>query len=64
MKQISLDFHDFSILRSRMDLLEQLKEHYPNLKVSMFTIPYDYEYETSMLRLQRDQALKRIKENL
>lgn len=62
--KISLDFDDFSVLRSRMDLFERLKEHYPNLKVSMFTIPFDYEYETSNLRIMRSQTLERIKKNL
>lgn len=64
MKTISLDFHDFSVIRSRMDLLLQLKDHYPNLKVSMFTIPYDYEMEMSQLNLQRDKYLKTIHDNL
>jgi hypothetical protein len=64
MKKIVLDFDDYSILRSRPDLMKQLKEFYPGLKVSMFTIPYDYEYETSDLRLFRDEALKYIHENL
>lgn len=64
MKTITLDFDDFSVLRSRMDFLLKLKEHYPSLKVSMFTIPYDYEYEIGQLALQRDDALKLIHENL
>jgi len=62
--RIVLELDDFSVLRSRMDLLLKIKEHYPNFKVSMFAIPYDYEYETSMLRIQRDEALTKIKENL
>jgi hypothetical protein len=64
MKTIVLDFDDYSVLRSRPDLLRQLKEFYPNLKVSMFTIPFDYEYEMSHLRLNRDEALKFIHNNL
>jgi len=62
--RVVLDLDDFSVLRNRMDLLLQIKEHYPNFKVSMFTIPFDYEYETSMLRLQREEALQKIKDNL
>lgn len=64
MKTISLDFDDFSVIRSRMDLLLELKSHYPNLKVSMFTIPYDYEYEMGQLALNRDKMLETIHENL
>lgn len=62
--RVVLDLDDFSVLRSRMDLLLQIKEHYPTFKVSMFAIPYDYEYEMSELRLQRDERLKLIKQNL
>lgn len=62
--KIVLDFDDFSILRNRMDLFKTLKEHYPALKLSLFTIPYDYEYELTDLRIQRDQALKLIHDNL
>lgn len=63
-KTVVLDLDDFSILRSRMDLLLTIKEHYPKFKVSMFTIPYDYEYEMSQLRIQRDEAKELIKKNL
>ena len=62
--KVVLDIDDFSVLRSRMDLLLQIKEHYPGFKVSMFAIPVDYEYETSQLRLQRDKALQSIHDNL
>ena len=61
---ISLEFHDGSLLRNRYDLLLQLKEHYPNLKVSLFYIPYDYEAEMTQLSLQRKNKLKLLKENL
>ena len=65
MKKVSLDLHDFSILNNRMDLLFQLKEFFPNFKVSMFTIPWDYRQEkNSSQRVYRDEALKKIKENL
>jgi peptidoglycan/xylan/chitin deacetylase (PgdA/CDA1 family) len=63
-RTVVLDFDDYSVLRSRPDLLRTLKEYYPNLKVSMFTIPFDYEYETHGVRLMRDSCLKYIHENL
>lgn len=62
--KVVLDFDDFSVLRSRMDLFLKLKEHYPKLKVSLFTIPYDYQYEGSTLRIQREEALAIIHQNL
>lgn len=62
--KVVLDFDDFSVLRSRPDLLRMIKEYYPGFKVSMFTIPFDYEYETKPVRLMRDSCLKFIHENL
>lgn len=64
MKKVILDLDDFSVLRNRMDLLSTIKEHYPNFKASMFTIPFDYEYEASMLRIERSRGLKWVKDNL
>jgi predicted deacetylase len=61
---ISLDLHDFSVLRNRFDLLLKLKEHYPQAKVSLFTIPYDYEVEMTTQAVYRDKALSILKENL
>lgn len=61
---ISLDLHDFSVLHNRFDLLYILKEHYPNMKLSLFTIPYDYGFEMNdMLRVTKDEALRKINEN-
>ena len=65
MKTISLDFDDWSVLNNRMDLLMQLKESYPKLKVSLFTIPYDFAYETLPEgRIMRDKTLAMIKTQL
>jgi hypothetical protein len=61
----SLDLDDFSVLNNRLDLLLRLKESYPKLKVSLFTIPYDLVYEKDVsARLLRDKTLEKIKENL
>lgn len=62
--KVALDLDDFSILRNRMDLLTKIREHYPTFKVSLFTIPYDIEYESSMQRMYREDAKKLIHENL
>lgn len=63
MKYATLDLDDFSVLRSRMDLLCDLRERLPGFKVSLFTIPFDVDYEMSELRLYRDEAMKRIHQN-
>ncbi len=63
-KKVCFDIHDGSVLRTRYDLLEQLKEHFPNLKVSLFWIPWDYEWEVSKFKIQREEMLERIKKNL
>jgi len=61
----TLDFHDFSILNNRFDLLLQLKEHFPKMKVSMFAIPFDYRHETNAtMRMMRPYALDTLKKNL
>ena len=65
MKKIVLEFDDFSVSNNRLDLLLRLKESYPKLKVSMFTIPYDYVYENDIsARLLRDKTLKEVKKHL
>lgn len=64
MKTVSLDFHDFSIYNNGFYWLEKIKDHYPQFKVSMFTIPFDYAHEGSELRLLRDEALKKVQDNL
>jgi len=65
MKTICLDFDDFSVLNNRMDLLLRLRESYPRLKVSLFTIPYDFVYEGDLsASLMRKDTLDMIKKNL
>jgi len=52
-----LDLHDFSVNRNRFDLLLKLREHFPKLKVSLFTIPrLDF--------ISDEKSLKMIKDNL
>lgn len=64
MKTVILDFDDGSVLRNRYDLLFTLKEHYPNLKVSLFFIPYDYETEMGSMSIIRDKRLETLKSML
>lgn len=64
-KTVSIDLDDFSIYQNGLDYLLQLKEHYPGLKVSMFTIPVHYEYETeATLNIRRSTELEKVKKNL
>ena len=62
--KVSLDLHDFSVLNNRLDLLMKIKEHYPNFKVSLFTVPFAIHYEMGVQRIYREAALKKIKECL
>lgn len=63
-KTIVLDLDDFSVIRNKADVLKKLKEHYPALKVSLFTIPFDYEYEMSPIaRIYRQAGLQFVQEN-
>lgn len=39
--KISLEYDDFSPLNHRFDLLEKLRERYPDFKVTMFTVPWE-----------------------
>jgi len=61
----ALDFDDFSVLNNRLDLLLRLKESYPKLKVSLFTIPYDILFEKDVAgRLLRAKTLEEIKKHV
>ena len=65
MRTVCLDFDDFSVLNNRLDLLLRLKESYPKLKVTLFTIPYDIPYEKDISgKIIRKDTLKAIKKNL
>lgn len=44
-QELVIDFDDFSELNSKFHLLEKLKWHIPNLKVTLFTIPSDCSKE-------------------
>lgn len=61
----ALDFDDFSVLNNRLDLLLRLKESYPQLKVSMFTIPFDFSYERDVsAKIMRKKTLEELKKHL
>ena len=39
--QISVNYDDFSPLNHRFDILDQIRERYPDFKVTMFTVPWE-----------------------
>lgn len=64
MKKISLDIDDPSLLNFGWEWWLKLKEHYPDIKLSVFYVPFDPGVEMSSLRLERESAVKKLKENL
>lgn len=38
------DFDDFSPKNTNLGILEQIKEHYPNFKVTLFTVPWEIRF--------------------
>jgi len=44
MKTICFDIHDFSFFRLGFLWINQLRQQYPTMKISMFYIPVDQEY--------------------
>lgn len=63
-QKVVLDFDDFSLVNNKFDLLFKLREHYPNLKVSLFMIPCDVGYEFGSAHIFRQDALDTLKLNL
>jgi hypothetical protein len=59
--KVALTLHDFSIQNNRFDLLEKLKEYYPEFKVSLFTVPNDVKH---LSRGNREEDLSRLKSHL
>lgn len=63
MEKVALSLDDFSVVNSRMDLLFKLKEHFPDFKVSLFTVPFDQKQDWGPY-LERELNLEVIKANL
>lgn len=42
--KIALEYDDFSPRNTNFHLLEQLREHYPEFKVTMFTVPWEVRF--------------------
>lgn len=61
--RVALDIDDFSVVTTRLDLFLHLKDHFPNFKVSMFTIPCPRPCDYGPW-LIRDQAAAEIRKCL
>ena len=59
----TLDLHDFSVVNNRLLWLLGLKQHFPNFKVSLFTVPFDKKEDWGP-SLIGDDFLIEIKKNL
>lgn len=64
MPKVTFDLDDSTIFFMNWDRILRLKDRYPNMKLSLFHIPFDFHAEKSLLRTMRDEGLKRLKENL
>lgn len=42
--KVAIEYDDYSPVNSNFGLLEQLKEHYPNFKVTLFTVPWEIRF--------------------
>lgn len=42
--KIAIEYDDFSPINSQFGVLESFKEHYPNFKVTMFTVPWEVRF--------------------
>lgn len=42
--KVALEYDDFGPINSSFGILESFKEHYPDFKVTMFTVPWDIRF--------------------
>lgn len=60
--RISLDLHDFSTENNNFFYLRKLREHYPEIKFSMFYIPIDSTYYHTINGVQREMARQMVRD--
>lgn len=46
--KVAVEYDDFSGVNHSLDLLEKIKEHYPNFKVTLFTVPWEIRFSQSI----------------
>src|SRR3989344_6335826 len=61
--KVCLDLHDFSVVNNRLNLLLKLKEHFPDFKISLFTVASDISADWGPFCIRGDM-LKEIKKHL
>jgi hypothetical protein len=61
--KVVLDIDDFNWVNPRLDVFLKLKEHFPDFKVSMFTIPAPRKCDYGPY-LIKDQTLEEVKKHL
>lgn len=62
-KTVVLSLDDWSLEVNGFDYLFKLKALYPKLKVSLFTIPFDYQHYKSMFDYQREEVADILRKN-
>lgn len=45
--KVAIEYDDFGPVNSNFGILENFKEHYPNFKVTLFTVPWDVRFGRS-----------------
>lgn len=45
--RVAIEYDDFGPVNSNFGILENFKEHYPNFKVTLFTVPWDVRFGRS-----------------
>ena len=56
--QVAIEYHDFSPVNHHLDILEEFHDHYPNFKVTLFTVPWEIRFgrnlkESSPITLEK-----------
>lgn len=60
---VSLDLHDFSPVNHNLRLLQELKEHYPGFKVTLFMAPFDSQFGKMESILHHQEFAKILADN-
>lgn len=61
--KVCLDLHDASLFCAYWENWQHLKERFPDFKLSLFFIPWDFPFESSLMRLNKEEAIEKYKEN-
>jgi MoxR-like ATPase len=56
--KVCLTLDDFSIVNNRLDVLLKLKKHFPDFKVSLFTVPKDEKQDWGAYQIRRELSIE------